>query len=340
MPVEADHVYLMPPKHEMIDPGWPASAHRARSEQGAVAAHRRLLALAGRGRGPARRRRGALGHRQRRLARHPRRSRGRRAGDGAGRIRQVRRHAPQRGRHRGGRPGAAAGGDGGGAVPIRRAAAATSATWRAGPTSDVLSRIFELLRKESGIDFADYKSSTVGRRIERRLLLTDTEDLEEYLDRIAGDPAELRSLYRDLLIGVTRFFRDEEAFERLRTRGASRAGGRSPRRRGDAAVGAGLRHRRGAVQPGHAGRGGVPGARTARRFSGCSPPTSTAPRWRRPAPASTRSRCSRSRAARHCASCTSGPTGTVFRSRPTCADTSCSPSTTSCETRRSPAWIC
>ena len=84
-----------------------------------------------------------------------------------------------------------------------------------GPDRDVLTRIFDLLRQESGIDFNDYKSSTVGRRIERRLLLTDTGGLEQYLEKIAADPAELRSLYRDLLIGVTRFMRDEEAFDKL-----------------------------------------------------------------------------------------------------------------------------
>ncbi len=81
----------------------------------------------------------------------------------------------------------------------------------------MLARIFELLRRESGIDFAGYKASTVGRRIQRRLLLTRSGDMGDYLDRIAKDPVELRSLYCDLLIGVTRFFRDEEAFDRLRT---------------------------------------------------------------------------------------------------------------------------
>jgi len=55
----------------------------------------------------------------------------------------------------------------------------------------------------------------VGRRIQRRLLLTHSGDLAQYLDRIAQDPIELRSLYCDLLIGVTRFFRDEEAFQIL-----------------------------------------------------------------------------------------------------------------------------
>jgi two-component system CheB/CheR fusion protein len=82
---------------------------------------------------------------------------------------------------------------------------------------DVMARIFSLLQRESGIDFGDYKSGTVGRRIERRLLMSASMDLEAYLARIEKDPAELRSLYKDMLIGVTRFFRDPEAFHRLRT---------------------------------------------------------------------------------------------------------------------------
>ncbi len=81
--------------------------------------------------------------------------------------------------------------------------------------SDALARIFDLLRRECGIDFAGYKENTVGRRIQRRLLLTHSGDLSQYLDRIEQDPVELRSLYCDLLIGVTRFFRDEEAFQLL-----------------------------------------------------------------------------------------------------------------------------
>lgn len=77
-------------------------------------------------------------------------------------------------------------------------------------------RIFELLRRESGIDFSGYKESTVSRRIERRLLLSESFDLEHYVKKIESDPGERSSLYRDLLIGVTRFFRDPEAFERLK----------------------------------------------------------------------------------------------------------------------------
>jgi two-component system, chemotaxis family, CheB/CheR fusion protein len=80
-----------------------------------------------------------------------------------------------------------------------------------------LGRILSLMQRECGVDFSEYKSSTVGRRIERRLLLSDTRDLEAYLKKLESDPRELRSLYQDMLIGVTRFFRDGEAFQRLRT---------------------------------------------------------------------------------------------------------------------------
>jgi two-component system CheB/CheR fusion protein len=82
-------------------------------------------------------------------------------------------------------------------------------------SGDVMGRIFELLKGQSGIDFSDYKGSTVGRRIERRLLLTESRDLDDYVARLGKDPAELGALYKDLLIGVTRFFRDPELFQRL-----------------------------------------------------------------------------------------------------------------------------
>ena len=59
---------------------------------------------------------------------------------------------------------------------------------------------------------------TVTRRIERRLALNRSLDLEAYLDQLRSDPRELNSLYEDLLIGVTRFFRDDEAFEVLEQR--------------------------------------------------------------------------------------------------------------------------
>ncbi|MGE3817946.1 MAG: chemotaxis protein CheB, partial [Isosphaeraceae bacterium] len=75
--------------------------------------------------------------------------------------------------------------------------------------------IFRLLREAHGIDFSLYKPDTVARRLERRLSLGEVPSLDEYARRLAADPAELNLLYKDLLIGVTRFFRDEEAFARL-----------------------------------------------------------------------------------------------------------------------------
>jgi len=81
--------------------------------------------------------------------------------------------------------------------------------------SDALAPIFDLLRRESGIDFSHYKAGTVARRIERRLLLTRVNDLEEYAAQLRDNPAELVSLYKDLLIGVTGFFRDRDVFARL-----------------------------------------------------------------------------------------------------------------------------
>lgn len=78
-----------------------------------------------------------------------------------------------------------------------------------------LNAIFRMLRDECGIDFSHYKQSTVSRRIERRLQLNQSLDLDDYVRQLRQDPQEVNSLYHDLLIGVTEFFRDAEAFERL-----------------------------------------------------------------------------------------------------------------------------
>jgi len=78
-----------------------------------------------------------------------------------------------------------------------------------------MNAIYGLLRKEYGIDFSHYKPSTVARRIERRLSLMNLLDLDEYVERLREDAGELNSLYRDLLIGVTSFFRDPSAFSIL-----------------------------------------------------------------------------------------------------------------------------
>ncbi|WP_168565923.1 chemotaxis protein CheB [Crateriforma spongiae] len=80
---------------------------------------------------------------------------------------------------------------------------------------DDIGGLFKLLRDAYGIDFSYYKVSTVTRRIERRLALKSVNSLSDYVKWLMEDPGELNALYKDLLIGVTQFFRDGEAFERL-----------------------------------------------------------------------------------------------------------------------------
>jgi len=94
---------------------------------------------------------------------------------------------------------------------------AGSAGSPAAPVDDErgIDSIMRLLRDEYAIDFSHYKASTVVRRIERRLALNNSLDVDRYVEQLRADPRELSSLYEDLLIGVTRFFRDEEAFATL-----------------------------------------------------------------------------------------------------------------------------
>lgn len=79
-----------------------------------------------------------------------------------------------------------------------------------------LKKILQLLHSHSGVDFSLYKPSTIQRRISRRVLLSKTETLEDYAGSVRGNAAELDALYSDLLIGVTTFFRNPEAFEALK----------------------------------------------------------------------------------------------------------------------------
>ncbi|MEO1330899.1 MAG: CheR family methyltransferase [Pseudomonadota bacterium] len=74
-------------------------------------------------------------------------------------------------------------------------------------------QIIRLLQLRFGLDFGYYKTSTVGRRMERRMKLQRCDDLEDYVTILARDAEELEALYADLLIGVTTFFRDREAFD-------------------------------------------------------------------------------------------------------------------------------
>ena len=80
---------------------------------------------------------------------------------------------------------------------------------------DRLNKIFAILRRQGGIDFAYYKRNTIVRRIERRMTINKYEHLTDYLDLLTRSPNEVRILRKEMLIGVTRFFRDPEAFEYL-----------------------------------------------------------------------------------------------------------------------------
>ncbi|MGF1466670.1 MAG: chemotaxis protein CheB [Sandaracinaceae bacterium] len=77
----------------------------------------------------------------------------------------------------------------------------------------VLTQIFSLLKRHTRIDFGLYKRATVIRRLEHRMRHLRLEDPEDYLAHISAQPDEVRDLCSDLLINVTRFFRDAGAIE-------------------------------------------------------------------------------------------------------------------------------
>ncbi|HKT79721.1 MAG TPA: chemotaxis protein CheB [Vicinamibacterales bacterium] len=84
------------------------------------------------------------------------------------------------------------------------------------PVSEAeLKELFDLLRPISGVDFRHYKMPTIKRRLFRRMALHRLNDVPEYLRMLRNDAGEVRSLYQDLLIHVTRFFREPESFEAL-----------------------------------------------------------------------------------------------------------------------------
>ena len=87
-----------------------------------------------------------------------------------------------------------------------------------GDNMDELGRIFLTLKQHTGVDFASYKQSTLQRRIHRRMALHRIEELGPYARFLREDPEEIRALFNDLLINVTRFFRDPRAFEALKKR--------------------------------------------------------------------------------------------------------------------------
>ena len=78
-----------------------------------------------------------------------------------------------------------------------------------------LKKIFILLRAQTGNDFSLYKTNTIHRRIERRMAVHQISTMDGYVKFLQQTPAEVEALFRDMLIGVTNFFRDPEAFKAL-----------------------------------------------------------------------------------------------------------------------------
>jgi two-component system CheB/CheR fusion protein len=80
-----------------------------------------------------------------------------------------------------------------------------------------MDQIFGMLRSASGVDFRRYKRATIARRMQRRMVLHKLTNLDHYVRYARENPAEVQGLYDDILIHVTRFFRDADVFESLAT---------------------------------------------------------------------------------------------------------------------------
>ena len=97
-------------------------------------------------------------------------------------------------------------------VMLSREAQATE--WASGEM-DVLNKIFIVLRTHTGVDFTNYKHTTIRRRIQRRMLLHTMDRMDQYVHYLQQHADEVDALYQDLLINVTSFFRDPDAFRVL-----------------------------------------------------------------------------------------------------------------------------
>jgi two-component system, chemotaxis family, CheB/CheR fusion protein len=82
--------------------------------------------------------------------------------------------------------------------------------------STALQKVFVLLRTQTGNDFSCYKKGTINRRIQRRMGVHQFDDLRRYARFLQENPQEVRLLHKEMLIGVTGFFRDAGLFDVLR----------------------------------------------------------------------------------------------------------------------------
>jgi two-component system CheB/CheR fusion protein len=105
-----------------------------------------------------------------------------------------------------------------GARQARKEAAhdVAATTTGAEPSAEAFKKIMLQLRNHSGVDFSLYKSATIQRRVTRRILLSRQPSAESYAQYLRGNTRELDALYTDVLISVTSFFRNPEAFDVLK----------------------------------------------------------------------------------------------------------------------------
>lgn len=78
-----------------------------------------------------------------------------------------------------------------------------------------LGRLATIIRNKTGHDFQGYKKNTFIRRVQRRMQVTNNDNVESYIRFIEDDSDEARHLFNDMLIGVTQFFRDPKEFDRV-----------------------------------------------------------------------------------------------------------------------------
>jgi len=98
---------------------------------------------------------------------------------------------------------------------VKKAPDATAAEFKDGGAAR---RLLQMLRSGTGVDFSDYRQSTFQRRVERRMALKRINTLAKYVDFIRSNPSEIQALFDDILINVTRFFRDADVFDAIQRR--------------------------------------------------------------------------------------------------------------------------
>ena len=148
--------------------------------------------------------------------------------------------------------------------------------------------LFALLRERTGHDFSSYKQTTMHRRIERRMTVHQVKGPNEYVRLLQDNPHEIDILFKELLIGVTSFFRDPEAFAALAAKAIRSAHGFAAGQLHVPCLGARLRKRRGSLHGRHPASGVRPGDSANRSISRSSARTSTPRPLSTPAPAAIR----------------------------------------------------